>query len=103
MTLAMRSARTHFVIASGHPIREHCLGDLDEAADVRAVDVVHEAVLSRAVLHTRAVNSEHDPLEPFVDLFASPRQTHAVLRLLQTGYCHAARVGCLGGTEQYLV
>src|SRR5438128_111454 len=51
MTLAMSSPRTHFVIALGHPIGQHRLRHFHESADVRAVHVVHEAVLARSVGH----------------------------------------------------
>src|SRR5207253_9646129 len=84
MMLAMSSPRTHFVIALRHSIGQHRLRHFHESADVRPVDVVHEALRARSVRHAGVVNTEHDILEPVVDLLAGPGQPHAVLGLLET-------------------
>ena len=50
-------------------VREHGIRDLDEAADIRALDVVDEVALS-SVLDAGAVNILHDVEKLLVDLLA---------------------------------
>ena len=50
-------------------VGEHGIRDLDEAADIRALDVVDEVALS-SVFDTGAVNILHDLEKLLVDLLA---------------------------------
>lgn len=78
-------ARSEFRVPhskSPHPVREHRLGDFDEAGDVGAALVVHEAVLG-AVAHALVVDGLHDTAEAFVDLLPRPRHPQRVLRVFR--------------------
>src|SRR5579862_4547349 len=99
----MISVRTHFVIASRHSVGQHRFGHFHESTNVCAVHVVHESLLACAVFDTSSMNTEHDSLEPLIDLFAGPREPHAVLRLLQSRYRDTPGVRRLRWPEQYLV
>src|SRR6185436_14230514 len=79
---------------------EHRVGDLHEAADVGAVDVVDRAVALLAVAHAGLVDLLHDELQALVDLLADPGEAHGVLRHLQAGDGDAAGVGRLAGREE---
>src|SRR5213594_4222738 len=67
---------------SDEALIEHGVRDLEEAADVGAVEqIAGGAVLGRG-LEAVAVDLDHDLVQPLVHLVAAPRQPHAVLRHL---------------------
>jgi hypothetical protein len=85
--------------ASGRSGRRHRVGHLDEAGDVRAVDVVEAAVLL-AVTHAVPVDIGHDHAQAAVDLATLPGQAFAVLRHLQARSRHAPGIGGLARSVQ---
>ena len=82
------------------PTRQHGIGDLDEARDVGALHIVHESIAVLAVGDASIMNVRQDALKPRINLLECPGDAQRVLALLQTGYGHATRVGCLGGAER---
>src|SRR5262245_44912502 len=61
----------------------HRVCDLDEAADVGAVEQIPGSAVLLGGLEAGAVDGPHDLVEPVVHLFAGPCEPHAVLRHLQ--------------------
>ena len=84
---------------SADALSDHRVGDLDEAGEVGARDIValHAVLLGRIV--GVVVDGLHDVLELGVDLFGGPGKAHGVLAHLETGNRDAARVGGLAGSK----
>src|SRR5664280_3230662 len=76
---------------------DHRVGDLEEAGDVRPVDVVAGCPELVGRLAAGPVNGFHDEVQPVVHLLAGPGHAHAVLRHLQPRGRDAARVRGLSG------
>src|SRR5512137_887196 len=71
---------------------QHRVGDLEEAGDVGAVDVVTRRAETIRRLDARLVDALHDELEAAVHLLAGPAVAHAVLRHLEARGGDAAGV-----------
>jgi hypothetical protein len=78
----------------------HRVGDLEEAGDVGAVDVVAGGAVLGGGVDALLVDGLHDAVQAGVDLFARPGEAQAVLRHLEAGGGHAAGVGGLAGTVE---
>ena len=81
---------------------EHRVRDLEEAGNIRAIDVVARRAETLRGRATGLVNRLHDSLQARIHLFARPREAHAVLRHLEPNSplglwltcCGRARVSC---------
>ena len=62
---------------------EHCLCNLHEAGDVRALHVVDVTVRLGTVFHTSLVDIRHDRMEFLVHLCRTPADVHCVLSHLE--------------------
>ena len=69
-------------------LRNHRIGDLDEAGDVRAADIVDVRV-GLAVLHAVLMNRLHDLAEAAVNFLLRPVHDAGVLAHFQSGNRHA--------------
>ena len=80
-------------------LSDHRVGDLDEAGEVGASDIVAlHAVLLGGIVGV-VVDGLHDVLELGVDFVGGPGKTHGVLAHLETGNRNTAGVGSLAGSE----
>ena len=70
----------------------HGLGNLDEAGNVSALDVVHITVFLSTVFHASLVDVGHDSSEVGVNFLSGPLETDRVLSHLKTGSCNATSV-----------
>ena len=86
-----------------YSLRHHCIGDLEEARDVRAAnEVVLVSVFLCGDCHD-VIEIYHTGVEQVIDLFKRPADARAVLAHLERGGCNAARVCRLAGGKKYLV
>src|SRR5436305_15349992 len=86
---------------SDHPKRQHRVGHLLEAGDVRAFHIV-DIVAALAIFAAAFVDAEHDVLEELLELLLLPRDARAVLAHLEARDGDAAGIGGLaGGVEQF--
>ena len=86
-----------------YSLRHHCVGDFEEACDVRADnEVVLVSVFLCGVCHV-VIDIYHNVVELVIDLFKRPADARAVLAHLERGGRDAARVCRLAGGKEYLV
>jgi len=78
---------------------EHRVGDLDEAGDVGALDVVGVGAVL-AVEDAVLVDGAHDLAELAIDFFAGAAHAAGVLGHFEPGNGHAAGVGGLARPEE---
>lgn len=74
---------------------EHGRSHLHEARDVRALDIIHTAVLADSVLDALFVDGVHDEVEFLIHLFSAPAQVGGILSHLKTGSSHSAGIDSL--------
>ena len=87
---AGRRSRRHEVVLDD-AVRRHRLGNLDESANVGALDVVDDIAVG-AVFDALLVDLLHDAMQTLFDFVAIPRDANRVLRLLETRYRNATSV-----------
>jgi hypothetical protein len=80
---------------------QHCVGHLDEAGDVGALDVVGRVAVF-AVEHAVGVDRAHDAAELLIDGLARAAEAAGVLRHLESRDGHAAGIGGLAGAIEGL-
>ena len=73
----------------------HRIRHLDEARDVRALDVIDVAVLLSAISEAGLVDVGHDAVQLLIDFLGGPLLADRVLGHLKTGGRHASRIRSL--------
>src|SRR3954469_23141420 len=91
-----------WLAASNHPEGQHRVGDLLEAGDVGALDVIDIAAAAVAIFEAAGVDPVHDLPEQLLELLLLPGDAGRILAHLEAGDGDSAGIGGLAGRVEQL-